>query len=405
MHSSRILVFSTYPVRNPRHGGQFRAEALLSAYQQFGKVKYVAICNSAVYSSKDCSKWDIRVPGNLQQQIELSPSREPILIGQFATTDAELNGRIQEIISSYSPQIIVLEQPYLWPAVKLALELSAVPFPKIIYSSHNLEASHFYELSKINELSKMQTEFSQDQLWLEDVETNLAFNCDLIIATTNEDKIHYQKLNSSSQIALVNNGYSQNSSKISKKQNNAIHKKIKFENYALFVASAHTPNVQGFLDFIGTRLGFLPPRTGILIAGTAGPVIGMKAANRESRWLDLFWNRIQIWGFATEAELQIITDSASVVILPISAGGGSNLKTAQALQSGKPVIATGHSIRGFEFVYAKPILVQAKTESEFRDELTRFLSFSPANKPSFFDIDLNWNFDDLLVALKALMNE
>lgn len=399
MDSSRILVFSTYPVRNPRHGGQFRAEALLRAYKKFGKVKYVAVCNSAVYSSNDCYKWDIRVPGNLQQQIELSPSREPILIGQFATTDVELNGRIQEIISSYSPQIIVLEQPYLWPAVKLALELSGIPNPIIIYSSHNLEASHFHELSK------MQSESSQDKLWIEKVETNLALSCELIIATTHEDKLKFQKLKSPSQIALVNNGFSRKPSKISNKQKNAIIKKIKFDSYALFVASAHMPNVQGFLDFVGTKLGFLPPRTGILIVGTAGPVIGTNAAKRESRWLDLFWSKVQIWGFATETELKVITNSASLIILPISAGGGSNLKTAQALQSGKPVLGTEHSIRGFESFIEKLLFVKAKNESEFKEAIIQMTTGCTSTNSSKFELDLNWNFDDLFSAFTELQNK
>lgn len=386
---SNILVFSTYPLISPRHGGQFRAQALLNAYREFGKTTYVAICNSAVYSEADCSPTDIRIPQRLQEQIEISPYREQILIGQFALEDDELQSRIKDQISTFSPKLIVFEQPYLWPAVKNAFASLNISLPKIIYSSHNIEAEH-YETIGCNS-----TSFESDLKWITNTENQLVSESSLIIATTSEDLGKFSANKEPQLIALVNNGFKSREDQIKPRTLRQIAQKINFRQFALFVASAHTPNIDGFMEFVGTRLGFLPPETGIVIVGTAGPIIGNIALMEDPRWIDLFWSKVQIWGFASELELAAISEIATLFILPISDGGGSNLKTAQALQSKKPIVCTNHALRGFDGESNRSEVVVIRTESAFKENVSSILAGNYSFNITESKSVTSWDFSDL----------
>jgi hypothetical protein len=61
---------------------------------------------------------------------------------------------------------------------------------------------------------------------------------------------------------------------------------------------------------------------------------------------------------------------AACIVLPITFGGGSNIKTAEALFSGRPVIGTTHSLRGYDFARRLPHVYCTDEPNEFR-RLTR----------------------------------
>lgn len=388
MTRKRILVFSTYPIRKPRHGGQFRAVALLNAYKKLGIVRYVSVCNSDVYQHADCTKWDIRIPQKFQQEIHDSPQREPILIGQIAEKEPVVANQVKRTIRSFSPEIIVLEQPYLWPAVHSAIQELNISTPKIIYSSHNFEQEHYDAVTDEYDHKK------KDLIWLSHTENDLVNISTLIVATTSGDIEKYSSAKASNKVALVPNAVMP----ITRPKNSfilrRIHKQIQFKKFALFVASAHTPNIEGFFHFIGTRLGYLPPGTGIVIAGTAGPVLGSLAAEKDPRWIDLYWSKVQIWGFASDKELQILTDSAALFILPILDGGGSNLKTALALQSDKYIVASEHAFRGFDAITDLEGVLLTNSKEIFQSAI-----YSHLNKVNILNLKRNaqmqkWDFGD-----------
>jgi glycosyltransferase involved in cell wall biosynthesis len=53
-------------------------------------------------------------------------------------------------------------------------------------------------------------------------------------------------------------------------------------------------------------------------------------------------------GFVQQELLQALYDQAHVVVLPKVYGGGSNLKTAEALLSGRPIVGNDGAFIGFE---------------------------------------------------------
>jgi hypothetical protein len=340
---TKFLIFSIYPIKNPQNGGQFRAKKLFNAYSTLGKSTYIAICNSLVYTVKDRSSIDIPATEDAQMLIEKNPHREQIILGQFAAKSELFQTAILKSLKKYNPDVIVLEQPFLWNAVERAKSKIPNFNPKIIYSSHNIEELHYQSLSSSDNYS------SHDHKWIKETEDKLSNSADIIITTTEEDQDFFEVNFPRSTVELLPNGFEEPQKYSNSIEKQRILNKLRFKKYALFVASAHKPNIKGFEKYIGTRLGFLPPGCGIIILGTAGPVIGTQATMKENQFLDLYWSKIQLWDFATDLELAVVTEHASCVILPIDDGSGSNLKTAQALSSGLPVITTKHALRGFEF--------------------------------------------------------
>jgi glycosyltransferase involved in cell wall biosynthesis len=77
--------------------------------------------------------------------------------------------------------------------------------------------------------------------------------------------------------------------------------------------------------------------------------------------------RLINFGVVSEARLATILDCASCVILPITHGGGTNLKTAEAIWSGKHVIATDVAMRGFEEYIGSAGIHVASDAVEFRN--------------------------------------
>jgi glycosyltransferase involved in cell wall biosynthesis len=79
----------------------------------------------------------------------------------------------------------------------------------------------------------------------------------------------------------------------------------------------------------------------------------------------------------SDSELSVIKRCCHGVFLPIRSGGGTNLKTAEALALGKWVVATSTALRGFErFSRAEGVTV-ADTPADFRQAMRRTLQRPP----------------------------
>ncbi len=115
--------------------------------------------------------------------------------------------------------------------------------------------------------------------------------------------------------------------------------------FALYCASAHPPNMEGFFDLFGDGAGCFPPATRMVVAGGAGRSLAddprlARTGSLPKQYIDA--------GQVSEDVLRGLLATAHQIILPITAGGGTNLKTAEALWSGKYVIGTTKAMRGFE---------------------------------------------------------
>jgi hypothetical protein len=140
---------------------------------------------------------------------------------------------------------------------------------------------------------------------------------------------------------------------------------------ALFVASGHPPNANGFLELTAPDLSFLSPAERIVVVGgVAGQIEGDQ---RFLRGGGINNARIELLGVRDAGTLSALIELADVVILPILEGGGTNIKTAEALYNRKSIVATPFAFRGFEhFKHSRNVRL-AENPADFQDLLVKAL--------------------------------
>lgn len=369
------VVFSVYPIRIPRHGGQIRARQLLKAYRAvFKKVTYVALCNSSVYLANARYKNDIPTSPRLTREIQDNPHLEALLIGMAAESEPNFSELVRSVIRKETPHTIILEQPFLGPAVFKILSEPEFQHISVIYSSQNIEDRLHLPLL-LEHPGSEPTHLAID--WLAAAEAQAIERSSAVISVSESEAAILRDRGARS-VFVTPNGASP-PSRVSKLVRSRVARELRqagLERYVIFVASAHQPNVDGFLSLIGSRLGFLPPDTGILIVGTVSSLLTSEIARIDPLWADLFGHRCLSWGPASDETLTALISRANGIILPITTGEGTNLKTPEAILSGKPVVATTRAFRGFEDYLSLARVELADDPVSFRHRITNILSGS-----------------------------
>ncbi|WP_411969860.1 glycosyltransferase [Mesorhizobium sp. CA12] len=144
---------------------------------------------------------------------------------------------------------------------------------------------------------------------------------------------------------------------------------------ALFVGSGHPPNARGFLQMTDPDLGFLSASERIVVVGGVADQIRNDPGFLRRRGADNA--RIELLGMQDGANLSALIELADVVMLPIVEGGGTNIKTAEALYNRKPVVATSFALRGYEQFKHWPNVRLADRPEDFRDVLAQALRSEP----------------------------
>lgn len=146
------------------------------------------------------------------------------------------------------------------------------------------------------------------------------------------------------------------------------------KKFALYCASGHPPNVTGFFDIFGAGLGSIAPDQLLVIAGSAGPsVMSHRLASRTPG----INSRLRVAGEVDEATLQGLLNAAHAIVLPITQGEGTNLKTAEALWAKKYIVATTKAMRGFEAFKDAQGLHINDVPSDFLQSLQTVMSAEP----------------------------
>jgi len=232
-----------------------------------------------------------------------------------------------DLVIDSVPDAIIFDHPWLWSEAKRLKE--RYPDTKIIHSSHNLEWTLKREL--LNGLDKNQIDSVVD--FLEDIETEIANMCDLVICVK-EDEAKWFRQQGAENVIVANNG------------TNTVPSSVKsYKQYALVVGSGHPPNVDGSIEYLYNAVGWMPNGTDLVFVGSmCGSLSGRLGQERN----DSRNTTIRLLGIKDNDDLKKLIESASVILLPIPYGGGSNLKTAEALSSGRPIVSTTKAFRGFE---------------------------------------------------------
>jgi hypothetical protein len=366
--SGVAIVFSLHPHKIPRHGGQLRLEALLRQYRKtFATVVPVAIFHSDVYPVRARSRYDIPAPAYTRAKILEDPNLEAWALGKSPREDAVVNAAVRRILEKFHPTVLIFEQPYLFEAISEIVADMGLEIP-VIFSSQNIEATMMTGILNpdLKNSVKIPMKYETELAWLAEQETALANRAVGTIAVSDADAAEIRGMGSKN-VVIAANGIDRNGS--SRRRRTRL-KRIMAEDdsksYAFFIGSAHRPNAVGLVDVLGTRLGYIPKYSKIYIAGLVGQIVRQEIFKTDPYFGQFYWTRAREWGIVTRPTLQTLIEGSHCIILPIISGGGSNLKTAEAILSGRPIVATSIAFRGFESLKTLSNVTICDNPEEFR---------------------------------------
>ena len=335
----KILQLSTYPILKPLHGGQIRVSKIREFFEK--KACIVKSISLSEMSHMFYSKDDFLLSAE-----ELNMLTDTPFSTDFATSQISSKGKAFEFIKkhviSLEPDIIFLEQVWLWNAVKKLKKQNFISSDvKIIYSSQNVE----YKTKRaLFDSHNIKADKIIAQIF--EMEKELVQFADTVVACTQDDIEEFKQIGAKDTM-LCNNGVS--IAKIDKKISDKLMDDLAGRKYILFVGSAYPPNALGFWEMVGNSLAWLPPEYIVLSVGGVSKIL-QDYQKQDSAIFDyVSLDRLKRVGFVSEKLLSSLLYNATVIILPITVGGGSNLKTAEAIASLRPVVATSKACRGFDF--------------------------------------------------------
>jgi glycosyltransferase involved in cell wall biosynthesis len=367
MATLRLLQLGTYPIKSPLHGGQRRVDAIRTGLLRAGlSTKYVAIYCSNSFPLEKCFASDIAVGGEIEREIGDNPVLEDLLIGELGLKDRELIRSLSALIEEFRPDIVQLEHPFLWPLVEAALKSnSAFSGIKIVYSSHNIEwelkASIYEKYFRHQAVAELVDRVRY-------IEADLVRRADLTVCVSDYDAAVYER-ELGVKCSVVRNGCSfiEADPSLSREWFTRLGRwKTK---RGFFIGSDHLPNYEGFYEMVGRSLGFLAPNEEVIVAGG---VCNKISSGEYSRFFPgVNFSRLRLLPQVTDEDVRALISISNAVLLPITSGGGSNLKTAEALMSGRPVIATRFAMRSYEEFSSASLLEVVDSSEEFRRALVK----------------------------------
>jgi hypothetical protein len=259
-------------------------------------------------------------------------------LAERASADVRLIGRITSRLNAIGVQAIILEQPFLVDVVEPIAAALAVP---VLYSCQNIEYRLRMDLERFQPDPTRSADRSEQVRDLERRAVELSAEI-TTICPTDRDQLLAEFGRSST---LVPNG-----SLIADLPLPGRSLEGRSGARFAFAGSAYWPNVEGFAEIAAPSLAFLPPTCRIDVAGTVGSEI---LRNRSIlRHQSANASRMTVHGFVSMPRLVGLMVNANAVIVPVFVGEGSNLKSADALAAGSPVIMTTRAVRGYEDVVA-----------------------------------------------------
>ncbi|MBL4796437.1 MAG: glycosyltransferase [Oleispira sp.] len=360
-----ILLLCTYPVSEPAHGGQHRVKNIVDTYRAAGHlVDVVGVLGSDQYKRE---KGFMAFPcaDSLSTYLPSSFLMEDYAISQLFSLDEKKYRELANLVQSV-PSTIHVEQPWLFQfAMRYKNEFA--PSARIIYGSQNIEWELKYQILSSYVSDELAT--SKADL-VKDIELNAIRNADAVICVSENDLLWTKKYSKSS-VILAPNGVKPWESL----PGNIEAKKItQLKRYVLYCASGHPPNIKGFFDLFSDGFGSLKPDERLVIAGGAGLAIAGDERVHQSPSLAA---RIDAAGFVSQECLSGLLDDAQCIVLPITQGGGTNLKTAEALWAGKYIVATTTAMRGFESFMESPGVFVENEPAKFKRALRLAMGLNP----------------------------
>ena len=399
---TRLVQLTTYPLKSPRHGGQLRCAAIRERYRRIGiEVNSVAVLHEGHYRAADREADDIALPIESTHWNPKLTNFTDLQIGRFLDADNAVRERFFALLRRLRPDVIQLEQPWLFAAVRRyldALRAEGLRRPLLVYSSQNIE----WKLKRDDVASRSAPGYESEVEVVRALERDVVSHADVVVACTADELDELRAMASSTDRRYVIAANAIAPFPADPKRTHALMQRHGLGRYPIFVGSAHPPNADGFWEMLAPSLAFLRPDEKIVVAGGVGHLLRNHAIYRA--WSGINEPRLAVLGEIEREDLVALLYGASAILLPITTGGGSNLKTAEAIYSGNPVIATTHALRGYGDAGQWPTLTVADTPDAFRRLVRARLDAPAPSAPDGYDrIREHVIWDTALTSLAAEM--
>lgn len=347
-HLPKVVIASTYPVFPPQHGGQIRASRLAQALTDHFDVEIVSLTTTGAAAARRAV-----APGLTEATVPQSPAHalaEQELsrsVGWVPVTDlaATLFDRrtpaLEEALAEAAAGAAgaVLSHPFLLPALA-----RAAPELTLIYDAHNVEARQKADVLPADASGRRLLELA------ERVEGTAARKAVAVSACSEADAgaLAGRYGIDPARITVVPNGVDCTAIgfvALPRRRELAARwlatfgrlgrARVRPRHLALFVGSWHPPN----LEAAERIMAYAPrlPHVSFVLAGSH--------AERYRRWR-LPDNVIALGRMSDGAKRRLLA-AAEVALNPMAAGSGSNLKLAEYMAAGTPVISTAFGARGY----------------------------------------------------------
>jgi hypothetical protein len=365
----KILVLSTYPVEEPLHGGQKRIEASLHFYKHYFKeVKFVAVYYKKFFDKAGPD--DIAIQDKkIIEAMDKSPFASDLISGEAIYKDPAVKKKMTEILGSFRPDVIQVEQIYPFAGLEPLLEDLGL-HPKLILGSQNDETRLKEDI--FAGIKMPESERQEFLSRIEELEKNTTRKVDLVIAVNESDAEMHKSLGAKKCIVIPNGISKINPTPAALAHWQQFKAEHDIDKFITFVGSAHPPNFLGFQKMVGQDLDFLPDKSCLMLAGGVSNHI-QQEYGQEKPAAKKFWKRAWPLGHLSDDNLAGLIRQSDVIILPIVAGVGSNLKTAEAILADKKVVATRLALRTFEAYENLPNLYLADDQDSFRKAIIKAL--------------------------------
>lgn len=364
----RVLMLGTYPIKKPYHGGQIRvSEILKSLRKQNIEAEYVSVCYERAYKKDELTKNDIPLGLGVDSRgyYDDNPFFLDLQTGYYSVHNIRIWNELNTKVQKFKPDYIQIEQMYMYPFYAAIKE--KYPEIKLVYSSHNVE----YLLKSMILQQYKVSKYDEAINHIKEQEVAAIKDSSFVIAVSDSD-IDFIKQYRTTNIYHIKNGISKK--EFTETNVNKWRKQIG-NSFALYVGSAHPPNLIGFKDLM-LPLTYLTPSQKVIVVGGVGDMITSEIWNNRDSDIYTHVNsdRFINLGRLDESDLAAVIQLARVIVLPLNYGSGSNLKTAEALLSGKYIVATSKSMVGYEDFIGTEGLFLSDSNEVFRRNVQKCLS-------------------------------
>lgn len=384
----RILQLSTHTTVMPRHGGQLRSHHIGRVLEEAGfELRRIAFAHRApdhlddpreplvnIGRSPFWSSAEFRAYGRCGWLVS------DYLCGICGPESPDVAEEFDRLVRAAAPDVILMEHPWTWPLLARLEEVRSGAVP-LVYSSQNVEIALKRRILAEEAVAPSADLAERLFSGIEALERGLVEHAAGVGACTAGDAEAFAAWGARRVVVAPNGGVRHDRDHLIDILPAPL---LPGHVFALVVGSAHPPNVSGFLDLVLPVLPRLLPHQRIVVAGDAG--LGILQAMAERGLSALADGRLVALGRVEPLVLDCLIANAQVILVPILYGGGSNVKTAEALLAGRRMVVTEAAMRGFEDFRGVGGLTIADTPAAFGAALLsalqdRFLSV-PTDDPT-----------------------